>query len=512
MKAKLKILTLGATLFLLAACGDGEKEKKVEQKNKLVIAQGADAKSLDPHATNDQPSSRVSAQIYDRLIEQDENMLPQPGLAEKWEQIDPRTMLFHLRKGVKFHNGEELKASDVKFTLDKMTKSPSVAHIAGAIESVDVVDDYTVKVTTKTAFAPLLNHLAHTASSILNEKAVREGGSQYGQNPVGTGSYMIENWTAGDSITLKVNPEYYKGVSPIETVVFRNIPEGTNRTIGLETKEVDIAYDIEPIDKNRVKEEKDLTLIEEPSLSTAYLGFNMNKKPFNDIRVRQAIAYAIDEQAIVDAVYQGAGTLANSPIGPLVFGYSKDSKAYNYNIEKAKELLKEAGYENGFSFKLWTNDNAIRRDIATIVQDQLKQVGINVTIETLEWGAYLDGTSRGDHDMFILGWVSVTGDADYGLYALFHSSTKGGAGNRSFYDNPEVDKLLDTARASTSPEERVELYGKAQGIIQEELPILTLAYTTHNVGIQNNVKGFKLNPAGHHKIYGLSFDNGVDNK
>ncbi|MGL5124013.1 MAG: glutathione ABC transporter substrate-binding protein [Fusobacteriaceae bacterium] len=511
MNKKLKVLTLGATILLLSACGSGEKKEKVEVKNRLVIAQGADAKSLDPHASNDQPSSRVSAQIYDRLVEQDDKMLPQPGLAEKWEQIDPRTMLFYLRKGVKFHNGEELKASDVKFTLDKMVKSPSVSHIAGAIESVEVIDDYLVKITTKTPFAPLLNHLAHTASSILNEKAVNEGGTQYGQNPVGTGPYMMKAWSAGDRITLKVNTNYYKGVSPIETVIFRNIPEGTNRTIGLETKEVDIAYDIEPIDKNRIIEDKKLTLIEEPSLSTAYLGFNMNKKPFNDIRVRQAIAYAIDEQAIVNTVYQGAGTLANSPIGPLVFGYSKDSKAYSYNFEKSKQLLKEAGYENGFTFKLWTNDNAIRRDIATIVQDQLKQVGINVVIETLEWGAYLDGTSRGDHDMFILGWVSVTGDADYGLYALFHSSTMGGAGNRSFYSNIEVDKLLDIARASSNPEERVELYKKAQEIIQKELPIYTLAYITQNVGIKNNIKGFKLNPAGHHKIYGLSFNDTQEN-
>lgn len=515
MKKQFKTLALIlATSLLFAACGGSSKpaEKKAEVKTKLVVAQGADAKTLDPHSTNDQPSSRVSAQIYDRLVEQDENMQPQPGLAEKWEQPDAQTTIFYLRKGVKFHNGEELKASDVKFTLDRMVKSPTVSHIVGAVESTEIVDDYTIKVKTKTPFGPILNHLAHTAASILNEKAVKEGGDKYGQNPVGTGPYMMEKWTAGDSIALKVNPNYYKGTSPVPSVVFRNIPEGTNRTIGLETKEVDIAYDIEPMDKEKVKENKNLTLMEEPSLSMSYLGFNTNKKPFNDKRVRQAIAYAINVQPIIDTVYKGSGTVANSPIGPLVFGYSKEAKAYPYNIEKAKELLKEAGLENGFSFKIWTNDSPQRRDIATIIQDQLKQIGVNVTIETLEWGAYLDGTARGDHDMFILGWVSVTGDADYGLYALFHSSAKGSAGNRSFYSNPNVDSLLDKARASTSRDERVKLYDEIQKDIQEDLPVVTLAYTTQNVGMQKSVQNFKMNPAGHHKVFGVTFEGGATTK
>ncbi|MGL4403739.1 MAG: glutathione ABC transporter substrate-binding protein [Fusobacteriaceae bacterium] len=509
-----KTLLAMSTLVLFAACGGSSGESKTEgkkgeaqkttAKERLVIAQGADAKTLDPHATNDQPSSRIAAQIYDRLVEQDEKMQPQPGLAEKWEQPDSKTTVFHLRKGVKFHNGEELKASDVKFTLDRMIASPTVTHIAGAIEKVEIVDDYTVRVTTKQPFGPLLNHLAHTAASIMNEKAVKVGGDGYGQKPVGTGPYMMSNWQAGDSITLKVNPDYYKGVSPISTVVFRSIPEGTNRTIGLETQEIDIAYDIEPMDKKRVAEDEKLTLIEEPSLSMAYLGFNTRKKPFDDIKVREAISYGIDVLPIIETVYQGAGTPANSPIGPLVFGYSKDAKAYPHDQAKAKELLKETGNEN-LKFKLWTNDNPARRDIATIVQDQLKQIGVDVIIETLEWGAYLDGTARGDHDMFIFGWVTVTGDADYGLYALFHSSALGGGGNRSFYVNEEIDLLLDQARTSTSNEERIKIYDEAQKKIQADLPIITMAYTTQNVGVQNNVKNFKMNPAGHHKIYGISF-------
>ncbi|MGL5984254.1 MAG: ABC transporter substrate-binding protein, partial [Cetobacterium sp.] len=187
-----------------------------------------------------------------------------------------------------------------------------------------------------------------------------------------------------------------------------------------------------------------------------------------------------------------------------VFGYNPNAKSYEFNPEKAKALLKEAGYEKGLKLKLWTNDNPTRRDIAVIVQDQLKQIGVDVIIETLEWGAYLDGTARGDHDMFILGWVSVTGDADYGLDPLFNSANKGGAGNRSFYTNPKIDELLTKAKSSTNADERKNYYFEAQEILQEDAPIFTIAYTSQNIGKQKNVQNFKMHPAGHHKVYGAT--------
>jgi peptide/nickel transport system substrate-binding protein len=237
-------------MFMLVFVGCGE-EKDWANKDTLVVAQGADAKSLDPHASNDQPSSRVSAQIYDGLVGVDENMEIVPALAETWEHPNDTETIFHLRKGVKFHNGEELKASDVKFTIDRMLNSPTVNHIIEAVDRVEIIDDYTVKIVTKEPFGPLLHHLAHTASSILSEKAVTEAGKDYGQSPVGTGPYAFVKWDSGDKIQLKANPDYYLGAPKVENVIFRNITEGTNRAIGLETEEVDIAYDIEPIDRKR---------------------------------------------------------------------------------------------------------------------------------------------------------------------------------------------------------------------------------------------------------------------
>ncbi|MGL4425912.1 MAG: ABC transporter substrate-binding protein, partial [Cetobacterium sp.] len=328
---KKKIVLLSAlTIFL------GMNLEAKADKNTLIIAQGADAKVLDPHASNDQPSSRVAGQIYDSLVKQDTDMNIIPGLAESWKQIDDTTIEFNLRKGVKFHNGEELTADDVKFTLDRMKASPQVSHIIGAVESIEVVSDYVVRIKTGKPFGALLSHLAHTAASILNRESVEKLGGAYGQNPVGTGPYKFVSWQAGDRINLTANPDYYMGKAPIEKVVFRSIVEGTNRTIGLETGEVDVAYDLEPVDKGMVQGNSSLDFVEEPSLSMAYIGFNVNKESLKDKRVRQAISYGINVQDIIDVAYQGSAVKANSPIGPKVFGYNPNAKSYEFNPEKAK--------------------------------------------------------------------------------------------------------------------------------------------------------------------------------
>lgn len=498
------VLSILLVLVLtLTACGS--QETGGSGKDTLVVAQGADPKSLDPHASNDQPSSRVNKQIYNTLVEVTEDMEIEPSLAESWEQVDETTWKFKLREGVKFHNGEELKASDVKFSLDRMMNSPEVAHIVGAVESVEIEGDYTVIIKTKEPFAPILAHLAHTAASILNEKAVTEAGDDYQNNPVGTGPFKFVSHDVGDKVTLERFDDYFGETAKVKTLVFRNIPEGTNRTIGLKTGEVDIAYDIEPIDLDKVREDDKLVLIEEESLSTTYIGFNTKKAPFDDVRVRKALNHAINVDEIIEVVLEGAGTKATGPINDKVYGYNQSLSGYEYNPEKAKELLAEAGYPDGFKTSIWTNDNPVRVRIAELVQAQLKEVGVDVTIEEVEWGAYLERTAAGEHDMFILGWVTVTGDADYGLYPLFHSSQHGGAGNRTFYTNAEVDQLLDKGRTSIDENERLEAYAKAQEIIVEDAPQIFLYFQTQNAGVQSNIEGFRLHPAGHHKLVNVGF-------
>lgn len=273
------VLATLLSLFLFVSCGGSKEETAAKEKDTIIIANGADAKSLDPHATNDAPTSRVTVQIYDRLVEQDDNMDIVPSLAESWEQPDGKTTIFHLRKGVKFHNGEEVKASDVKFSLDRMKASPQVSHIIGTVDNIEVVDDYTVKITTSEPFGALLNHLTHPTAAILNEKAVKELGDSYGQNPVGTGPYKFVSWQSGDKIVLEANPDYFLGATPIKNAIFRPVTEASNRTIGIETGEIDIAFDIEGLDREKLKTDDSIVYLEEPSFGIDYIGFNTRKAP-----------------------------------------------------------------------------------------------------------------------------------------------------------------------------------------------------------------------------------------
>ena len=510
MKKKFGLLVtiILSMLFLVACGGSGDKKEGADAgastgKDTLVIAQGADAKSLDPHASNDNPSSRIRVQIYDRLMDLDDNGVPQPMLAESWERPDDKTIIFHLRKGVKFHNGDEMKASDVKFSLERALAAPEVSNILTGINGIEVLDDYTVKVTTEKPMAAILNNLAHTTIAILSEKATKEAGDKFGQNPVGSGPYKFVSWQSGDRVTLEAFPEYWQGEAPIKNVVFRNIVEETNRTIGLETGELDIIYDIQGMDKNKLKDDDRFVVIEGPQVSMTYLGFNMKKAPYDNPKVREAISYAIDQKPIIDTVFLGAGEAANSIIGPNVWGYY-DVEKYTQDIEKAKALLAEAGYPDGFKAKIWVNDNPVRRDTAVILQDQLKQIGIDLAIETVEWGAFLDGTARGDHEMYLLGWGTVTRDPDYGMYELISTSTMGAAGNRSFYSNPTVDKLLEEGRTELDPEKRKAIYKEIQEIIRKDIPMYMIIYPLQNVVTQKNIKNFKLDPANSHKIYGVT--------
>ena len=290
-------------------------------------------------------------------------------------------------------------------------------------------------------------------------------------------------------------------VLPAE-VVFRPIVEGSVRAIELEAGGIDIAYALEPRDYLRLEDGSNPRVVVEAieTLSTNYVGFNAAKAPYDDVRVRQAINHALDVGAIIDAIYEGLGNPANGPISPQVFGANLDLEGYDYDPERARALLAEAGYPNGFDTTIWTNDNPLRIQIAEIAQAFLADVGVNVEIQVLEWGAYLDGTAAGNHDMFILGWVTVTADADYGLYALFHSSQFGNAGNRTFWASDRLDELLDLGRSEADADTRMEIYAEAQEIIAEQAPWIFLNVTLEMNGWRDNVDGFIAHPAGSHRL------------
>lgn len=480
-------------ILLFTGCGEKNGAKKV--KEELIIAQDGESKSLDIHQGNDGFSLRANRLIYSRLVEADENMQIHPGLAESWQQLDDRTMQFKLRKGIKFHNGDDFTAEDVKFSFERMMNSPRIAFVLPPIERIDVVDDYTVNIVTKTPFGPLLAHLSHPALGMVSKKLLTENPEALKEKPIGTGSYKFKEWIYGDKLVLEKNEDFYdKNERGLKYIIFKNVVEASNRAIGLETGEIDIATPISSVDEENIKNNPKLQLLTKPSISYTYIGMNMTKAPLNDIRVRKAINYAIDKQAIIDVILNGNGKIATSPIAPGVFGFTDKTKNYEYNVEKAKELMKEAGYENGFTTSMLVFSGEANTQTAEIVQAYLKEIGIDLKIEIVEVSAYWDMTERGVHNLFLGSWGVVTGDADYGLYAMYHSSAKGGAGNRDFYENEEVDELLDKAKTEIDSETRKKLYEEAQILIVNDAPDVMLYNRNLTVGAQKYIKGLGIHP------------------
>jgi peptide/nickel transport system substrate-binding protein len=498
----LLVLVLALGLVLGLALGTGAMAQT------LTVAQGADITSLDPHTQNDQPSSRVRRHIYETLVIQTEELVLAPGLAESWRQVNPTTFEFTLRQGVRFHNGDLLTANDVKFSFERLLNPATAAagrFLLAMLDRVEVVDQRTVRLVTKFPFAPLLVHLTHPVASILNGRAITAAGPDYGTRvSVGTGPFKFVRWEAGSQVIMERNNDWWGGRAGVERLIFRAIPEGTVRAIELETGGIDIAYSLEPVDTQRLRGNRNLQIVEAETLSTSYVGFNAQKAPFNDVRVRQAINHAVDVDAIVEVVYAGQAIRAQAPLPPRAFAAHPDLQAYSFNPERARALLRAAGVPTGFRTTIWTNDNPLRVQIAEIMQANLRDVGIIAEIRVFDFPTYLARTAAGEHDMFILGWVTVTADADYGLYALFHRDNWGNAGNRTFWSDPRVDQLLDRGRTTIDPDARRRIYYEAQEIILREAPWIFLLYPTEVFGLRANVQNFKAHPAGHINLTGVT--------
>jgi peptide/nickel transport system substrate-binding protein len=471
-----------------------------EYKDTVVWAQGADVTSLDPHQGKETPAVEVTDQIFDTLTVVDAATGElQPLIAESWDQNSDTSYTFHIRQGVKFHDGSEVKAEDVKFSLDRAINSAAVSYIVDFIDRVDVVDDYTVNVELKAPYAPALRNLSVPFAAIVPKAVVEADEEAFKLHPIGTGPYKFVEWKQGDSVTLERFDDYYAGPAETQKLVMKVIPEASQRTIALETGEVDLAYDLLPNDLEKVRSNSELQLFEAPSLTCYYISMNMNKAPYDDQKVRDAVNYAIDRQLIIDTIASGSGEPADAIIAPAVFGYFSPG-AYEYDPEKAKSLLAEAGYPNGFETSIWVNDNQTRVEVCQAVQAMLQDVGITCNIEVMEFGSFISRTSAGEHDMGYFGWVTSTTDADYTYYSLEHSSQQGAAGNRSFIADPEVDKLIETGRTSADESVRLKAYEDLAVKLKEVNNNAPIYYSTITAGAGAKVEGFVMDPIGYHKL------------
>lgn len=476
------------------------EEEKIE-KDEIVVALAADIVSLDPQGHNDTESETVSFLLFNRLFRLNTDFEAVPDLVEDWSQPSDTEWVFKIKEGVKFHDGVEMTSEDVKFSLERSMESPKVKHVLTEIEKVEIVDKYTVKVTTKVPFAPFLFTLAHAGASIMPKHYVESGDDW--ANPVGSGQYKFVEWVSGDKVVLERFDDYFDSeeMGAAKKIVFKIIPEGTSRTIALETGEVDVVSTLETIDSGKVKDNSELTLYEKPSTNIAYVGMNVEKEPFNNPLVRKAMNYAIDTEAVLEIALNGAGSVATSVTSPALMGH-KDGP-YTYDPEKAKELLKEAGYNEGdLKIDIWASGD-VRKRSAEVIQANLTEIGVESEIEMFEWGAYLEATNSGKQSMFVLGWTSNP-DPDATLTPQF-SKTSIGAQNRSRYSSDKTEQLLKDGRVELDLEKRKEIYNQLHETIMEDAPWVPLYVSNKVIGANAQLKGVEVSPQGLWNLHKLHY-------
>jgi ABC-type transport system substrate-binding protein len=480
-----------------------EEPEAAEDDQTLVIAGGVDVESMNIQAATASPSFSVLQHFYETLFEMTPEGELVPHLAESMEAgEEENTFVITLKEGIQFSDGTPFNAEAVKINLDRVLDPENAApfrFLIDRIQEVTVIDDYTVQLSLTSSFAPLVNHLSHSSLGIMSPSAIEQGNDFLASNAIGTGPYVLADWQRDEAVTMTRNPNYWGDAPAIETVVFRVIPEDGARLIEVEAGTVDVAVRVPPAEAARLEANPDINLTTVPGLRTIYIFFNTTQEPFDDVRVRQAVNYAVDVEGIVNSLFEGAARVSDAPVAPAVFGYSAQTP-YARDLDRARELLDEAGVEEGTTVVLYHPTGRYIQDalVADAVRAQLAEVGLNVELQTLEWTQYVPYVRReapeNDVQFAMLGWGTVTMDADYGLFALFHSSEIPPGFNGAFYNNPDVDALLDEARINLNPDERQALYDQAISIIWEDAPWLFLYSEVQLTAVRSNVDGFIVHP------------------
>lgn len=532
------LLLVLVAVFVLAACGRTDDENGDTADTGQVAAPGGDVVTqppVDPGTgervpvdggdlvvaimtmpvsmmldRNDSASSLLANQIYDTLVwlsydETNSDLTPVPSLATSWDVIDAQTFRFTLREGVTFHNGAPLTSYDVQFSLERAALDPEASVVSNMIDHVEVHDDLNFTIHLNIPFIPFISNLGHTIMGIMH----RDSYLADPDTPVGTGPFQFDSLSIGEYVRLTRFEDHWGTLAHVDSLTFRAIGEGSIRVIEAQGGQVHVGMDIQPADIRAAEASVGATVFRRDNLSMNYIGFNMQEgSPFYNPLVRRAVNYAVDVEAIIEAVFEGLGRpLQGVPLSDVNRDFTPGLVApINFNINRARELMEEAGYADGFSANLWYNaGNMARAAMAEIVGNQLGQINIDVTIDALEWEFYLDRTGNFEHDMFFLGWVSVVGDLDYALHPLFHSSNIGPAGNRFPINSPVLDQLLDDARVETDPAARLAMYQEAMILLDYYLPMVLLNQGEFAVLVNDAVGGFVVNPAGHHSFARVYF-------
>lgn len=494
----------------------------------LVFGRGGDSVGLDPAYETDGNSFMIGDNVFEALVfYKDESVELEPGLAESWTiSPDGLTYTFKLRRGVTFHDGTPFDANAVVFSHGRQMKERKVKFFGPGweippqertpeywvsmemdktVEAIEAVDEYTVVYRLKRVEAPFLANLGMDFADIISPTAFLKNPKEFVRNPVGTGPFRFVKWVKDDQIVLEKNKQYWdkRGGPYLDRVIFRAIPENSVRFLELKTGNIHICQFPNPADIDLAKKDPKMKLVSQPGMNIGYLGFNHTKEPWkSNVKLRKAVAHAINRKAIVDNIYQGQGQLARNNIPPTMWGYNEQVPLIEYSVEKAKALLAEAGYPEGKGLEeitLWSmpvarpyNPEGLKVGVAMVAD--LAKVGIRARVVSYEWGTYLKRQREQppDMDLFQLGWTGDNGDPDNFLAVLFDGLASSAI--RTQWHNERYHELMVRGRQTTDPAKRAEIYKEANLLLYEEMPVIPIAHSTVTWPMLKKVMDFKLHP------------------
>jgi len=479
-------------------------------KDAMVVGLLAEPVTMDPAQVTDLNSTRVIKRIFEGLTAQELGTYKiVPGLAQKWDiSKDGLTYTFYLRPNVKFHDGTPLTAEAVKFCLDRQMNDqgpyyatgtyPYVKGFLGNVAGVEAVNPSTVQIRLKSPLTPFLQYLAHHSLYVYSPEALKKWGKDMVKHPVGTGPFKLESWEPGVRVVLTRNDDYWNGAVKIRQAIYVPIIEAQARLSAIKTGEIDLTMDVPPDSLDDLRKDPNIVVAETNSSAAWYIALNTRHPALKDRRVRQALNYAVNKDAIIRDILKGTAIVSKSPLSPVYGAYHEDNvTAYPFDPAKARALLKDAGYPSGFDLTFFVPESGSGMqspvEMATVIQANLAQVGVRAKIQTMEWGAYLKKYLDGP-DMAEMSWNPSIGDPDHMMYMLLSSDRFPPAFNAGYYQNPRVDELLRKGRTTIDDKERIPLYREAQKIVTDDAPWIFVDHGKQVIVYRKRVQGFKLHP------------------
>jgi len=477
---------------------------KHPDSNTVVMIIDSSPANLDPRIGTDGSSERIYQLMFDSLLRKDDHFNLHPWVAEKWEMADPQTYVFHLRHGIRFHDGRPLTARDVKWTLDTIRNGSIITLKTSAFKLVDKVetpDDFTVLIHVTEPNATLLWSLSEGAFGIVPYGS----GKDFSRNLIGSGPFRFVRHIPDSEVIIERNNDYWAERPHIERVRFAVVPDTTTRALELRKGSADIQLNSLTADViGTLRHERNLEVVDEPGTNLAYLAFNLRDPILKDVRVRQALAYAIDRQPMMHYLFGDMGKLADSILPPQHWAYNGDVPHYEYDPAKANALLDAAGYKRGadgvrFHLGMKTSTEETTRLLAAVLQQQLRAAGIALDIRSFEFTTFYADVTKGAFQLYSLRWVGATNqDPDIFEYAFHSASFAPKRANRSYYSNPRVDALIEEGRQTADQKRRAQVYTQVQEILAHDLPSINLWYLDNVMVHSTRVRNLRLSPAGNY--------------